>query len=205
MSSVVQILFGIFLLGMAGLSGYFGQSQLRKGFENIAFDEKKRLKNLKSQLDATDLALLQNMNGLIFYVKSANTIRHLIDLQIVKNEVFPSVPVSFGYYLTDSGRQLLEKEFGKTLYPKIFCELLRVRYWEGYPKDFVKEKQDFEKKYKISWERSWKLLCSYLIQEIPQAKGDELTFLNSYLVDNSFDIVMGKIVRPWMQASVFKK
>ena len=164
------------------------------------------LEEIKSQIDDISLNFLQRLDGLIFVEKGLdkNTIRHLMNLKLIKNEIFPLEPpnkivVTYGYYLTDTGRSLIKKLNIGRLYPKIFCDLLRVRYWEGNQNDFSTKKNEFRDEYGLSWDECWRLFVLQLEKINPKSKADPLGVLNSFLSENAFDIVQDRFVVPWLR------
>jgi len=185
--------------------GVYGSHLMINSSNRILYKLKKQ--SAINQLDPLSLGVLQSINGLIFPGVDFDvmTMRHLIDLGMIKAEVFPSNPTSFGYYLSEEGRVYLTRVLKKELYPEIFCDLIRVRYWEGYPTEFIREKEKFREKYRISWEKCWEIFGYQLRKEEPQAKDDPLTFFNYYLAKNNFDTVTEKIVKPWQEELTKKR
>lgn len=173
MKPILQITFGILLT----VGAAFGPTLFKAGCENF-----KKQYDI-GQLDAISLGILERINGLIFPGTKFdyNAMRHLMKLSLIQAEVFPSKPISFGYYLTEEGRVLLTSRLKKELYPESFCNLIRIRYWEGYPKEFLQKKERFKMKYGISWERSWEVFNQQVKKEKPNAKDDTLTIFNSYI------------------------
>ena len=177
---------------------------LPMGIRNVSFFT--QFQDTKNKLDGVSLSILaHNSRGLIFVEAekiglSESAVRYLISLQLIKSEVFPE-SLDYGYFLTDLGRFLLEDNLRFKLYPKSFCNLIRVRYWQGdkYKAEFSIEKDKFEKDWKISWDKCWEIFGQQMKKEKPQAKDDTLTIFRAYLDEgNSFNTIMDKIVKPWL-------
>ena len=109
---------------------------------------KKMLKTI-NKLDVTSLNILevfkQRHDLMTVMPQWINdpTIRYLLDLDVLSVEVFPIN--DHGYYLTDLGRYLLDRELEfKELYPEILCQILQVRFWQSYTK-FIQKKKSLGK------------------------------------------------------------
>lgn len=191
-----KILFGLALLAIGTGIGAFGSISIKEGYDNLI------KQSAIKRLDGYSLGLLEQVNGLMFARENLDigTMRHLINLDLIATEVFPSRPVTFGYYLTDEGRNILSKKLKRELYPKIFCDMIRIRYWEGYPTDFIKEKEVYRKKYNISWNDSWKIFDKLIHKVYPnQNEKDAVTLFESYLPGKAYDAVMRDLVIPWLE------
>lgn len=169
----------------------FGGILINKGIENAM------KQSVISKLDNYSLDVLRTTDGISFIKVDPYTpetivasIRHLINLGLLKLEIYPS---GTKYYLSDEGRLFLTNNLHKRLYPKIFCDLIITRYWKGYPRDFLLKKEEFRKKYKISWDECWSIFIKLIEKE---ESGAEDNFV-SYFDKNSFDANMEKIVKPW--------
>jgi len=187
-----QIIIGVMLVGASAFGGIF----IRDGLENL------KKQSSISQLDKDSLDILDAMDGLIFDVSgpgASSAMRHLMNLGLIKLDIFPSQPISFQYYPSDQGMLLLTNKLRKELYPKILRDLFITRYWQGYPKEFSQKKEEFLKKYRILWDECWESLAKQIKKEDPEVKGDALASFNSYKNKNSFDTIMKKIVNPWLK------
>jgi hypothetical protein len=185
----------VVLVGIAAIIAAYGGTVWTKGW-----DKQSRMIAI-SQLDAPSLAVIERTKGLIYDGTGIDgaLLRHLLATGLIKTEIFPSTPISYGYYLTEEGRSLLTKNLGQKIYPEILCDLLRIRYWEGYPSDFSKKKDGFRKRYKVSWDEAWEVLGRLLKQEIKDQK-DTVELFNSFVSRNSFETVMNEIVDSWLKA-----
>lgn len=194
LAAILSTCGGKLLAAVAAIIAAYGGTLWGKGWD------KQGRKIAASQLDASSLAALGRMKGLISDCKTINGIvlRHLLATELIKTEVFPSTPISYGYYLTKEGRSLLTRNLGQEIYPEIFCDLLRIRYWEAYPSDFSKKKEEFRKRYKVSWDKAWEALGRLFKQEVEGQK-DTIELYNSFSSRNSFGTVMNKIVEPWLK------
>ena len=209
MNSIMQLAIAAILIGLAAILPAYGGKLLAAAAAVIAayggtlwgkgWDKQGR-KIVASQLDASSLAVLERTKGLISDGKTIDGIilRHLLAIELIKTEIFPSTPITYGYYLTEEGRSLLTKNLGQKIYPEILCDLLRIGYWEGYPSDFSKKKEGFRKRYKVSWDKAWEVLGRLLKQEIEDQK-DTIELFNSFASRNSFETVMNKIVDSWLK------
>lgn len=113
---------------------------------------------IKSRLDEESLGALIKLNGLMFTKEelkekfnievSIQTIRYLIQQDIIKNEVFSlsaDGKITYGYYLTAFGKDVLRKHIGIIhLFPDIIIDMYRTAYWLGHKKDFPNKKRDFK-------------------------------------------------------------
>ena len=164
-----------------------------KGLESLG-----RELTISKQLDTYSLAVLEITDGLNFLIENpdiARVMSQLRDLGLVDFETFPSEHLTIKYYLTDKGRLLLTKTYKKKLYPKIFCDLIMTRYWQGYSKEFLIKKKKFEKKHGIPWDKCWEIFVRQIEKEEPKAEDN----FNSYLDKTSFDTVMDRVVNPWLE------
>ena len=174
----------------------FSPAQLKKASDDIT------KQNAVRHLDGYSLSVLSNMTGLMFGggnfgPSEMDALRHLMSLELIELDAFPSMPVSWGYYLTNLGRYVLTTKLERKLYPKDFCEMIRVRYWKGSPARFVEEKKAF-KNHKISWDDSWQAFDRVIrIIEPNQSKKDAIEIFEAYLSGKSYDTVMKEVVIPW--------
>lgn len=180
-----------------GIGAVFGAILTILGaLANEESTQKKRELTIKSRLDEESLGLLISLNGLMFIKQIRpngfiETARYLIQQDVIRNEVFPPSgdgKITFGYYLTDFGKDVLQKHIGIIkLFPSIIIDLHRVRYWLGHKKDFPYKKQEFAKKYNINFD-------DYAIDffnNIPNIKNkqnytyeEKLDFLSKFLENN---------------------
>lgn len=195
MKPVPQIMFGLLAIGVFAVGGAVAGYFTVEGFKNY------NKQSAIIRLDPHSLSLLERINGLIFPGTNVDigTMRHLINLDLIRAEIFPSDPISFGYYLTEEGSNILTKRLKKELYPQIFCDLIRVRYWKDHPSDFIKKKDKFKKDYKISWDKCWEIFDQQIRVAESEKQGDALEIFNGYLTKNSFNTIMEKIVKPWLK------
>ena len=194
MNAVMQIIISALLIGAAAILAAYGGRLWTEGWEN----QGKQV--AISQLDAPSLEVIEKTKGLMFDGTGIDgaTLRHLMTTGFIKIEVFPSSSISYGYYLTKEGRDYLTKNLKRIIYPEIFCDLTRIRYWEGYPSDFVKKKEEFKKKYKASWDELWTALGNLLKQD-PKIQKDTIEIFNSFAASHNFETVMSQIVEPWLK------
>ncbi|MCX5656772.1 MAG: hypothetical protein NTZ48_00840 [Candidatus Omnitrophica bacterium] len=182
----------------------FSPFWLKEGLDSLS-----KRHNATKRLDSHSLRLLAEMDGLTYAEKTFDlatflALRHLISLELIELDAFPlsSKAVSWGYYLTDLGRYILTKNLEKEeIYPKEFCELIRVRYWEGYPAKFIKKKNAYKHNiFSLSWDESWKTFDRVIRKIQPNMPQDDtMTIFLSYFQKKSYDIVMKDLVIPWQE------
>ena len=189
--------FGIFFIIISPLAAYFGGQLVAKG------KEYQWQSTIKSRLDHKSLELLQNLNGLMFFKESADeqTIRYLIQQGIIKNEVFPSKKITFGYCLTKFGTDVLSK-LGIKTFPNIIIDMHRVRYWLGYKNEFEDQKRTFEKSYRKDFDQCIKSFVTYIpgySSKDLKSFEDQLDIFSKYLENTAifYDGKM-KIINKWL-------
>lgn len=180
------------------------------------------IKNIKSKLDKESLRALVNRNGLMFVKQylDSDTIRYLLNLKIIRTEIFPSSPVTFGYCLTEFGKRILlelereyenesEKESEIKLYDDIIIDMYLVRYWAAYQDAFKEKIKEFNEVYKpIKWFSALKEFVECIPQNCreilknkynlnPKKKKDLYNFFNKYLENYPFDFVNTNTVKIW--------
>lgn len=202
MKPELQILIGSIIIAFGAVAGAVGGVFFKTGLENI-----NKQSVVKKQLDVVSLSALTSTYGLIFPGVNIDieTIRHLMSLGLISLEIFPSQPVTFGYYLNNEGRAFLAKEYNAKLYPKIFSDLIIVRYWEAYPDEFVSEKNKFNNRYKIPWEFAWKEFEQIIKTKESQSTKDAISIFLNYINTHSYDIVAQEIVNPWLSRINIRK
>ncbi len=141
------------------------------------------------------------------YLAKIEALRHLIGLELIELDAFPSQNISWGYYLTALGRHLLTEKLRRKLYPPDFCEMIRVRYWERESKineldrkEFERKKKKFKADFWISWDSAWREAFTPIIKDLEpdRASSDPLTIWESYSKKNKpYDLVMQELVNPW--------
>lgn len=151
---------------------------------------------IKSMLDEESLVALIKLNGLMFTREelkttfnievSIQTIRYLIQQDIIKNEVFSlseDGKITYGYYLTAFGKDVLRKHIGKIhLFPDIIISMYKTAYWLGHKKDFPAQKKDFKEIYKKEFD-----VCLNSFWEcIPKESGESQ---NNILYEGKIDSV----------------
>jgi hypothetical protein len=189
-ASTIITIKGIILVAVSAIGALIGSKKI---------DEGRKEKNIQNKLDSFSLAVLSKIDGRIFICNILDEkMNRLIDLNLVGMESFPSKPPTYGYCLTDLGRYILIKRIKIPLYPEILCDLIRVRYWEGYPADFVKKKEKFRKKYKVFWDESWTALGN-LLKQGQKIQKDTIEIFNSFAASHNFETVMNQVVEPWLQ------
>lgn len=192
----------IFFLILVG--AIFSPLWLKEGLDSLS-----KRHNATKRLDSHSLRLLAEMNGLTYAEKSFDpaiilALRHLISLELIELDAFPlsSKIVTWGYYLTDLGRYILAKKLEKKeIYPKEFCELIRIHYWEGYPAKFIKKKNAYKQNiFSPSWDESWKVFDQVIRKIEPnQSQNETMAVFLSYLPGKSYDTVMKDLVIPWQK------
>ncbi len=166
------------------------------------------IKNIKSKLDRNSLSLLENKRGLIFllpYSSNEDCMRYLLNLGILKTEIFPSSPITFGYSFTNLGRVILSDINHGKLYPQALADLFLIRYWQGYRKNEVDKynalDKDFQERYKIDWDAAYNIFLGLFQKKVDSISDDNFGFIDMFCSDqNNFDVVMEKVVKPWEDA-----
>ena len=134
----------LLIFGYLSLIGgpFLGNYLITKGLEY------KRQFTVKSVLDHQSLGFLQQLNGLMIANSNfdISMLRFLIQQKIIKNEVFPSTPITYGYCLTPFGRCVLS-DLGVKMFPEIIVEMHRIRFWAGYHSEFKTQKEKFKNKF----------------------------------------------------------
>ncbi|MDP8261960.1 MAG: hypothetical protein P9M13_01490 [Candidatus Ancaeobacter aquaticus] len=156
---------------------------------NLQIEKSKNLEReltIKSRLDEEALEALVKLNGLMFTREeikrkfdidiSIQTIRYLIQQDIIKNEVFSlsqNGKISYGYYLTDFGKDVLRKHIGIIdLFPDIMIDMYKTAYWLGHKKDFSAKKQGFKKMQKKDFDDFIKSFFEYIPKEFTKLEND---------------------------------
>lgn len=179
-----------------------------------SFQDKKNLmiKNVKARLEKDSISALVRRNGLMFFESNldTHTIRYLLNLGVIRTEIFPSRKISFGYCLTEIGKHVLlelrkgyEFEFKKAanicLYPDKVIDMYLVRYWAGYSKAFRKKQRKFKEIHGTEWKQcveeflekipgfcSKALIAKYKLKNTFNGK---LNIFNKYLEDYNYDFI----------------
>lgn len=186
-----------------GLAGLFSSIVIKKSVDDISKEKK-----ATSHLDARSLVLLADKitksYGLIVapdesHYEITESLRRLIDLDLIELNPFPSPKSSWGYCLTNLGRHILDRKIPRELFPKEFCELIRIRYWKGYPKDFLSEKRSFQVQFRLSWDYAWQVFDSIMRNIVPNQPNDKdaITIFEEYSPEKSYDTIMKELVTPW--------
>jgi len=157
-----------------------------------------KIGNIVNKLEGLSLRMLAGKRGLPFTTLSEGAIRYLIELNLIKVVVFPGT-LDYIYFLTDLGRFLLERVLRYPLYPKSFCAIQLLKYWRGYPEEFVKEKRKFENYYKISLERCCEILKEQFIKQGLLAQEDSFLMFDTYYKEKQedFSSINDEIIKPW--------
>lgn len=160
-----------------------------------------KFRNTVNKLEGLSLRMLAAKRGLSFTTLnplSEGVIRYLIELNLIKVIVFPET-LDYIYSLTDLGRLLLERVLRYPLYPKDFCAMLLLRFWEGYPEEFVKEKRKFENDYRISWERCCEILKEQFTKKELPVQEDMFAMFDTYYKNKKedFSSINNEIIEPW--------
>ncbi len=187
--------------------------KLKEGFDTIS-----KRNNATRHLDGYSLSILANMSGLMFAEEPGKQIdltktialRHLISLELIELDAFPSSDVSWGYYLTDLGRHILTDKLKRKakLYPESFYDFIRSCYWKAYPEEFVQRKNKFSRKYKVSWDNCWEAFDWLVRKENPNSNQYALTIFETYLNTKPtppIDVVKEKIVNPWLEKTGLRR
>lgn len=185
---------------------------IKDRIDKLNLKESILIKNIICKLDEYSLLFLDQLHGQMFvqqlrisdhlYHMNLDTVRHLLNLGILRIEIFPQSPSrTYGYCLTDLGRFLLHKLKVK-LYPKVFTEFLRVSYWRAYKgAEFNKQKRGFDNEFNKKWYK-----CDKELKQILKNKGEKqdkqvITMFNNHCIklSNNFDIVCSQIIGPWLE------
>ncbi len=183
----------------------FAPFWLKEGLDTLSNRD-----NAATRLDRDSLQLLASMDGLIFHEENSDkekpdivttlALRHLTSLELIELDAFPISPdrISWGYHLTHLGRYILIKKLDKKdLYPEDFCEMIRVRYWKGYPERFLKEKNYFNWRH-VSWDKCWNVFDQIMRELKPdQPQNDTITIFEQYAQGKSYYTIMKEVVTPW--------
>lgn len=147
------------------------------------------------------------------YFGEIEAARYLIGLGIIKTDVFPSKgTLSWGYRFTELGRHALKEKLGREIYPKEFCELIRVRFWrreaDKIKQDYInfkKEQESYKSTFGISWEDAWVIFAQYMVKiEKPEVKKmGVITRWEQYdgrmnsLEADKFRTISKELIDPW--------
>jgi hypothetical protein len=187
------------LVLLIGIVATFGTLLVKN---QVDFIYKQR--NATKHLDGQSLSVLAKMDGSMFSegkdpdLAMILALRHLISLELIELDAFPSGNISWTYYLTRLGRYILTEKLDRKLYPENFCEMMRISYWDSYPKGFKKEKNAFKKNYHISWDKSWETFDKVIREIDPnQPKKDARSIYLSYISRESSDIIKRDLIDHW--------
>ena len=166
--------------------------------------------NTKNNLDVNSLIIIANgSHGLPFATLDKldiNAIRYLEALRVIDAEVFPET-LNYTYYLTKLGRSLLKEDLRyKLLYPESFCDMYLLRFYQldRYQKGRDQKESEYDKKYRISWKRSWSIFCDLFKRQFGEAgleiKEKEITSkFESYVKEKGFTFILNEIIGPWQK------
>ena len=167
--------------------------------------EYKRQFTVKSVLDHQSLGFLQQLSGLMIASDDFDIamIRFLIQQKIIKNEVFPSSPITYGYCLTPFGRRVLS-DLGVKMFPEIIVEMHRIRFWAGYLDKFKIQKEKFKKQFGYDFDAN----IDKVIKLIPRQFISSIIGDKEALYEQKIDI-FGRFLRANLsyddKINVFKK
>lgn len=185
------------------VTGGFSAPMIKNGVDDISKRE-----TASKRLDAFSLGLFRKFAdtfyGIFFNLTLANlhqieAMRRLIDLGLIELNAFPSdVPTQI-YSFTKLGSFVLEKKLNRMLLPEDFCEMLRICYWRGYEKEFKIETDNFEIKYKLSWNEAWKAFEPIMLnkKDSKQTETDAFAIFLIYVMGKSYDDLNNDLVIPW--------
>lgn len=169
------------------------------------------INNVKTKLDRISLNLLGKQRGLIFVPlddSSNDTIRCLLNLGIIKAEQFPpdkKGKITFGYVFTSLGRVVHGETYGKgQIYPQIMADLFFLRYWRGHyernRKKYKGKYRDFRSRYKITWQKAYKIFLEIFQKNIARLKDEDFGLVDEYCSNPAnFAKVMKKVVNLWLK------
>lgn len=174
---------------------------------DLKFTKDILFKNVISKLDALSLKFIgiNHHNGLGSTPKHLNllslsTIRHLLNLGLLKAISFPSQDIPYIYSWTGMGRILLTN-FNYKLYPPIIVDADSMCYCRGYPNMFEDKKIDFNIIYKIQWENVIKYFLDCLDKEVKNrikekfgGTLEDADLFHKYLRDDTFDNIYNNIL-----------
>jgi hypothetical protein len=194
------------LILIAGTGGFSG-SMIKNGIDNIS----KKETTIK-HLEAFSLEIFRKFaeysHGIFFNIniyspQEPEAIRHLINLDLIELNAFPSEKNTRVYSFTKLGRYVLEKKLKRKLLSEDFCEMMRIRYWEAYEKEFRKEKKNFAIKYKMSWDDAFRLFEPIMIKlkdpSQTEAIGAFSIFLQYIEKGKPYDEINKNLVIPWQK------
>ncbi len=147
-------------------------------------------------------------------------VRNLLELGLIRSIIFPqkeNKPSNDSvYYFTELGRFFLKKGLRiENLFPSVIADLLLIGFWESY-EDFSKKKKDFEELYKITWVEARDLLGELLKVALEEQRTkiikyndreeiDIIATFNFYTKEKEFELIMDKIVMPWLKKIKFSR
>ncbi len=167
----------------------------------LSFTER-QLKPLDSKRAYNNIEVAEYQRANLQLSLQFSALRYLNNLGLIECDMYPSVPTSWSYHLTPLGRHLVtEKLNNKRIYPKIFCDLMRTRYWIDYEQEFNKRKFIYFLKYFVTWDRAWNELKIRFKHLFPNEKRGPLPVFLEYVnsPENNFDTVMQELVNPWLE------
>ena len=74
--------------------------------------------------------------------------------------------------------------------------MLIIGFWQSYKK-FNQKKEEFKKRFKISWDRCVKILEDMLIEKGVKTTDNIIGMFNNYCKERIFNYIMKEIVTPW--------
>lgn len=134
---------------------------------------------------------------------SAQALNLLCELDLLGYGFFPTLEDHNIYYLTNKGRNFIEKKLkAEKLLPIIFQNIQVLWYWNGQKSKEAKKveyKMDaFLEEYNVSWETCHNELRGILIANGMEDK-DTISMLNELAGKMAFDKIISDIVTPWLE------
>jgi hypothetical protein len=192
----------VFIAATGGFSGFM----IKDAIDNISKRET-TIKHLEAFSLDTFRKIAENFHGVFFNLafyspQQPEAIRHLVNLDLIELNVFPSDENTQVYSFTKLGRYVLEKKLKRKLLPEDFCEMMRIRYWENYKEEFKNERKYFEIKYKMSWDKAFNVFEPIMkkLKESKQTETDAFSiFLNYIEKRKPYDEIKNNLVKPWQK------
>ncbi len=186
------------------------QKIIKGGFKDFKDKKDILLKNVKSKLDKDSLGLLARRNGLMFAEKNLDNhaIRHLLNLGVIRTEIFRGNPVNFGYCLTEIGRALLRQlsQLGRgiRIFPDMLIDMVLVRFCEEDKTRYKEKKGAFKAAHGIGWSRCLKTFQKHIPdiakKELKKKFKKNIEIFDRYVEEYPFDFVNSHTVKKWERA-----
>lgn len=140
---------------------------IRQREKALKYGEGFIIRNIMSKLDKESFQLLRRQNGLMFTSQDkyadSGTIRHLLNLGIIRTVSFPSDKgkISYAYNLTRVGRIVLS-ELRIKIFPDVIIDMYCIRHFFGDKEAFNLQCKKFPKIYGKTWNYCFSLFNKFI-------------------------------------------